>query len=756
MSQSEAENLLIDSGAISYDGPFMLNDYVVTINRVAINSLSNEDLVQWIEAVSPPPVDLNDGARAAVSANEVQVAPYNLYGTGVKVGMWESTNPDLNHDDLTGRVTNVEGSVGDHATHVAGTLGGDGTLSSGTYRGIATNVNFYSYTTQADVDTIPDEHNAAIGSGIDLSQNSWGVEDILTMGNYTTASLKYDNIVRGFYHEKKIPIIFAAGNSQLDKPPNGFNTVLAPGATAKNTIAVGATRSDNDDIAKYDNLEPPSSRWGSSFGPTDDGRIKPDVMAPGCEKAIPRNKWYASIWSTISPDTYGGKCGTSMSSPIVSGAISLMLEQFGESTPLPSTLKAILIHTAADLDTPGPDFKSGYGRINITTAIDTIIDPNNIIIEDNIINGEADTYLMYVPPGTEELKVTLVWDDEPGTLIATKKLINDLDLVLKDPSDALYLPLILNPDNPADPAINGIDDGVNNVEQVNVTNPSSGIWRIEVKGDHIPNPPQDYSLVYQNECNDADGDDYNSTGGVCGPIDCDDTPISGVSIYPGAPELCNGVDDDCDSLIDEVCVQINQGWNIFSPTFDPMNQDTDRNISLKKGWNMFGYSSDVELEWENEAQVSKLGEGPFSISVAASEPYKWLQKTIYYYDGVERYTPDSGDGQGDDYLRQNRGYWLYALEDGLNLTLPGVGGSTSGQTYDWADLRFHNGSDELDITDARSVGWINTIMYYWDPSARGGGQFRSIPTHTSTFNSWQGYFVYSYYDNIILITEEDS
>jgi len=203
VSQSQAETLLTDLGAISYEGPFMLNDYVVAVNKESIDSLANEDLIQWIEEVSPPPQELNDQVREAVSANKVQI-DYGLTGNGVKVGMWELDNPDTTHDDLAGRITIVEsGTVTDHPTHVAGTLGGDGSLRTDKlYRGIATNVYFYSYTTQAYVNSIPDEHNGAIATGIDLSQNSWGIRDIPTMGDYTTTSSKYDNIVKGVYGKK--------------------------------------------------------------------------------------------------------------------------------------------------------------------------------------------------------------------------------------------------------------------------------------------------------------------------------------------------------------------------------------------------------------------------------------------------------------------------------------------------------------------------------------------------------------------------
>ena len=507
----DAENTLANSGAISFKGPFMLNDYVVTARTDSISALARQNLVKWIEAVPPPAEELNDGARAAVYANQVQAPPYNLTGNGVKVGMWELWNPDTTHDDLENRITIVEYlGTGDHPTHVAGTLGGDGTLSSGTYRGIATNVTFYSYTVQDEGQLDPEDHNEAINVfDIDLSLNAWGLPDMVL---YTVESAKYDNIVKGCYG-KRIPIIFAAGNSQLETS-DGFHTVLAPGATAKNTIAVGATRSNNDAIARY-------TTWGSSFGPTDDGRIKPDVMAPGCENTTPRNKDYTSIWSTVPPDTYDGKCGTSMAASVVSGAIALMWEEFRKGlgtqyllVPLPSTFKAILIHTADDVNAVGPDFRTGYGRINVKTAIDTIRCEgfNTKIIENDISTSEVDNYILNVPPQTVELKVTLAWDDEPGTPYDTKELINDLDLTLTDPCGTVHYPWLLDHNNPANLAATGIDR-LNNVEQVYVGNPVSGAWTINVTGYSVPNPVQDYSLVH--DIYDYDGDGIHNAIDNC-------------------------------------------------------------------------------------------------------------------------------------------------------------------------------------------------------------------------------------------------
>ena len=565
-----AKNTLAGSGAVSCKGPFMLNDYMVTVRIDAISALAEKNSVKWIEPVPPPPQELNDGARAAVYANQVQAPPYNLTGKGVKVGMWELRNPDTTHDDLKNRITIVEyRGTGDHPTHVAGTLGGDGTLSNGTYRGIATNVTFYSYIVQDMGQSEPEDHNEAINVfDIDLSLNSWGLSD---MELYTVESAKYDNIIKGCYG-KRIPIIFSAGNSQLETS-DGFRSVLAPGATAKNTITVGATKSDNDAIAA-------SINWGSSFGPTGDGRIKPEVMAPGCENSLPHNQYYTSIWSAVPTDTYNGKCGTSMAAPVVSGAVALMWEEFRKGlgtkyllVPLPSTFKAILIHTADDVNATGPDFSTGYGRINVKAAIDTIRCEalNTKIIENEISMSEVDNYSLNVPAQTSELKVTLVWDDQPGTPYDTKELVNDLDLTLTDPCGTVHYPWMLDHNNPAHPAVTGIDR-LNNVEQVYVSNPVIGAWTINVSGYSVPNPVQDYSLVHN--IYDYDGDGIHNATDNC-PLaynqDQEDTDGDGI----GDICECDVTDMDGSNPVNFLDLTILAAdWSMSSPC---LQGDTNRN-----------------------------------------------------------------------------------------------------------------------------------------------------------------------------------
>ncbi len=356
------------------------------------------------------------------------------------------------------------------------------------WKGMATKANVISYLWWDDVIDINSDYDEAVNTyNIDISQNSWGTGH---GGDYDAASKAYDEIIHGKF-SKPIIIVGSAGN----QGPNWY-TVRIPNS-AKNTIEVGATNSDDDTL--YFN---PSTGKGSSRGPAADGRIKPDVVAPGDEVGGD-----GGIVSTIPGNTYGVLSGTSMAAPAVSGGVALMLQYWRqthteEPNVLPSTIKAILMQTAKDLGNTGPDYSFGYGLIDVNEAIKLIErdteDNNDVIFEGSIDDQyDKDPFIIKVPAGENKLKLTLVWDDEPGTTNASKHLINDLDLIVKDPCGVRHYPWTLDPTdgNEGNPAVRTQEDHLNNVEQVEVNNPVSGLWTVEVNGPNVPVAPQSYSLV---------------------------------------------------------------------------------------------------------------------------------------------------------------------------------------------------------------------------------------------------------------------
>jgi subtilisin family serine protease len=491
------------NGVIEASAP-EFHRFTVRVDPGSIEGLAGEDGVQWITDAPPPKTTENDGSRARTNVDALHDAPYNLSGADVDLGIWDGGVVD-NHVDFSGRLTVVDtgASVDSHATHVAGTMAGDGSNSAsqgGTpfqWKGMAPGADIISYYWDNNLT----DHNSGINTyGIELSQNSWGYTISSVFGNcslygdYDGDAPDYDSIITGLYG-KRISVIFAGGNERDDgdcgmssTPPYLNYAKLGPPATAKNIIAVGATNSDDDTMTDF-----------SSWGPVDDGRIKPDVVAPGCEAG---GEGY--IHSTLPGNTYGSPiyCGTSMAAPAVSGISGLIVEQYRTSygaDPLPSTVKALLIQTAVDLDdgtvyyNPGPDYSSGYGRVDAQAAVDGIIARH--VREDQISNGQTDSFTFDVLTDTVSLKVTLAWDDEPGAVNASPALVNNLDLVLVEPDGAtMHRPWVLNPANPSNNATTGIDS-VNNVEQVQVHSPMTGTWEARVIGTNVPVGPQGYSLV---------------------------------------------------------------------------------------------------------------------------------------------------------------------------------------------------------------------------------------------------------------------
>ena len=472
----------------------------VELPPAALWSLAAEDGLQWIAQAGAPMQILADGSRAIIGADAVQDNPYNLDGTGVQVGIWDAALADAAHADFGGRLVTAETFPAEekyinHATHVAGILGGAGTLSEanggqpGQWRGVAPGADLISFHWQMATA----DHDVAINDyGIDISQNSWAIGGCNGAGLYDYWSRDYDAIVTGVYG-RGVPVVFAAGNQrqQCDTP---YGTIHRGPQSAKNVITVGGIRSSDGDMMA-----------SSSWGPVSDGRLKPELVAAGQTTAS------SGIYATISNDTYGYFTGTSMAAPAVSGTIALLLQQHhnlcsAEHTLLPSSSKALLIHGATDLVDeatplhPGPDYASGYGRVNGQESVELL----DNYIESVVHDGASNLYPLTIAAGESSLKVTLVWDDAPAEPNAVLTLVNDLDLELVAPDGStVYGPWILDPANPDQPAQrhswkvgeSGTRDRHNVVEQVVVDNPQAGTWLIRVSGASVPQGPQSYSLV---------------------------------------------------------------------------------------------------------------------------------------------------------------------------------------------------------------------------------------------------------------------
>lgn len=566
----EGKRLADQLGAQLASEIYSVNAVMMHIPASRIDDLVNDDSVMWAEPPLPGLQELNAENRMLTGTNTVQSAPYDLDGSGVTALIYDGGRM-ANHADIDGRMTvgaSDTAGISDHATHVGGTVGGDGTGSSGNNRGMAPAVELVSYGFQVegglqagflytDPGDIEADYTEAISLyGADLSNNSIGTNTAPNgypcdwTGNYGITSGLIDSIARGSLGDP-FRIIWANGNERQSSrcigDDNGnfgefFST--APPACAKNHIAVGSVDSDTDGSSSF-----------SSWGPTDDGRIKPDISAPGCQ--VGGDGGVTSL-SSFSFNGYGQKCGTSMASPTAAGISALILQQYRDTFQdradlRNSTLKALLANTAVDRGNVGPDYKYGYGSIRADQAIDTVIAEN--IIESEVAQGGTYQGIIIVDPGQSQLQVTVSWDDVPAAPNAAIALVNDLDLRIVDSSGNVFLPWTLNPADPDAPAVQVVTDRLNNIEQVTIMNPTPGAYTVEVNGFNVADGPvQEFGLV------------SNST-----LINCSST---GVIAMGGTQFSCEGstavqvIDCDLntsDLVVDTVDVMIDSDSNPSGP-----------------------------------------------------------------------------------------------------------------------------------------------------------------------------------------------
>ena len=493
----------------------------------------------------------NVDAADTVSTDEVYPggsAGLALDGTGMTIGEWDGGAVYADHPDFLGRLTQADGAtvVSNHSTHVAGTLVGSGEGLYTESRGMA----YAAYLDAYDWTSDTAEMAAAAADGLLVSNHSYGiaagwlylggsppdtwwwiggadpsdVEDP-NFGYYDSETALWDQIA---WDAPYYLIVKASGNDRTDigPAPGEEYTVVDPDGNflftstlprepdcapagydcmptnsgAKNVLTVGAV---DDVIGGYSSLAGPTQVQMADFsgwGPTDDGRIKPDLVGNGI---LLFSAWGEYPW-------YASAIGTSMATPNIAGSLILLQEHYEDlhgpgNYMRAATLKALAIHTADETgDAPGPDYEYGWGLLNTKTAAQLITDDglgDQQIIEDSLPDGGTDTFNVNVSDPDSIITATLVWTDPPGTPVAPtldppdRMLVNDLDLRIKR-GGTTFMPWVLDPANPSAPATTG-DNDRDNVEQVVASATSTGSYTIEVshKGALLDGASQDYSLI---------------------------------------------------------------------------------------------------------------------------------------------------------------------------------------------------------------------------------------------------------------------
>jgi hypothetical protein len=481
---------------------------------------------------------------SAQTTNTVTVQPGGELGLSLsgssgfldnKLAIWDVGSVYIAHQEFAGKTITLKDNttVMDHSTHVAGTMIAKGVYPEaiGMAFGAATLISY-------DFDGDIGKMSAAAG-GLLLSNHSYGDEAgwDLDAGKWTWYGLPGDtaDYSFGFYGSRaqswdeiaaKAPyylIVESAGNNRatngpsvgtdyygytsrtdptiIDKGPrpgnissnSGYRTIPTTG-NAKNTLTVGAVgalpngpASGAINVAEF-----------SSIGPTNDGRVKPDIMGMG-----------VSVLSTVSegPQAYLTESGTSMSAPNVTGSLYLLQEYYAQqnsgSFMKAATLKGLACATAFDAGNAGPDYIYGWGLLDMKKAAQTITG-NGItsMIKETTLPESQKQIFTVTASGTEPLMATISWTDPPGAASTdgtiddpSIKLVNDLDIRVSD-GTTIFMPWVLDPSHPAAPATTG-DNIRDNVEQVYIASPQAGkTYTINVtnKG-NLENGTQDYALI---------------------------------------------------------------------------------------------------------------------------------------------------------------------------------------------------------------------------------------------------------------------
>lgn len=458
----------------------------------------------------------------------------DLDGAGTEVAMWDVHLPRFNHQEFMrdglSRISRLDDhptSSRSHPTQIAGILGAAGIHPA--VRGMAPQVDvIHAADYRGDLGNML---AAFVTNNYQVSNHSYGdilgwaglkrhegmveqvwygdpaiseVEDY-RFGLYNEAARCVDQIA---YMAQYYLSVWAAGNERLDarlrgatpwtprhivptgegnfqlyetwRPADGnqgtgYDT-LANKQSAKNNLVVGAVDKLS---APYGGPADVKIGYLSSFGPTDDGRIKPDLCAAGIDMNC--------VGTASETATLSGYDGTSLASPVVAGAMVLiadLFEQRHQRRALSSTLRGLAIHTCHEAGTtPGPDYRFGWGLFNAEAAAALVEanaeDATLPFLKEIYVTQGLEIEFSVIATGDEPLKVTVCWTDPPGDIQplaldpTNRTLIHDFDLRLIAADESIHYPWVLDPAAPTNAALQA-DNDCDNVEQVCITNALPG------------------------------------------------------------------------------------------------------------------------------------------------------------------------------------------------------------------------------------------------------------------------------------------
>ncbi|MEI7899251.1 MAG: S8 family serine peptidase [bacterium] len=513
-----------------------------TLPLSAIRTLTTRGEVQWIEE-RVNITTRNNKAAIGTHLNTTNVwQTWGLTGkgqiighadTGLDTGQLATLHPDFQGHVLAIIARGRPGDASDtdgHGTHTAGSLCGNGAASTNLYRGMAYEaqlvhqsvVDEYGYFSGiTDIYTLFAE---SYGYGARIHSDSWGSD---TAGYYDSDCISVDEFA---WDNPDHLAVYASGNAGRDSNSDGIVDLGAVGspASAKNVLAIGATENDRPagsggysslkytvftdgppyyrksfplvpiltDYISYSATTSPYRQGMAAFssrGPTQDGRVKPDLVAPGTDVISCKSSVGGSGWGNLSSNSrYCFNGGTSMSTPLTAGTAALVrqyaVERGGVTNPSAALVKAMLIGGARSL-TPGqygtnatreipafsPNHVEGWGQPDIEATVHPAGRMVRLFDRLSPSAGTTNTFAVTVTVSNTPLDIALAWIDFPATAGAGVTRVNDLDLQVAAPDGSLLYP-------------NGgaARDTLNTVETLRVANAPVGIYQVRVIGEAVP------------------------------------------------------------------------------------------------------------------------------------------------------------------------------------------------------------------------------------------------------------------------------
>lgn len=493
---------VVDSIKLGYQNYMSEQNYLIS-EYLQKNQQNNIDRFSLQRIVDGNPIFFaTDNASSVSSIRGNSLYPggslgLNVTGQGITVGVWDGGKVRDTHQELTGRITLGDSStdLSSHGTHVTGTIMAQGVVA--TRRGFAYQASGMTHDWTNDIN----EMITYASSGYLVSNHSYGniAANLQTyyFGNYNSQSIEIDNVMNAFPYYQ---VVKSAGNDRNNTSIfqvnlKGGYDLLSGVSTAKNVLTVAAV----EEVNTYSGPEDVVMSSFSNYGPTDDGRIKPEISAKG-----------VNIFSTNSPSNtaYTQLSGTSMAAPAITGLIALLQKHYNNLYPSTymkaASVRGLLCQSVREAGlSDGPDYEFGFGLADGYNAANVITNKGSSAIFSELNLANSATYTISFAINTvQDINVVIAWNDPTGSSNVvndednrTPRLRNNLDLkVIKN--GTIFYPWKLDPDQPSAAATNSSDNDVDNIEKIQIFNAEPGNYTIQVnhKGSLVGGS-QDYTLI---------------------------------------------------------------------------------------------------------------------------------------------------------------------------------------------------------------------------------------------------------------------